>query len=224
MKGFSFFLFFWALGPSKGQIVAKIHEIASWMKCTEAGAMNGRTCWLVHNESLQRYNLGDLSAINSWEFSTDKKKRGRKMDESKGMVGDDATPPSKTARISLIKKFIQTIPPPDNSAVPTAVVSNSLPNSVTSPINNSPPSLHPVAPLISPQSIVPGSTPKAKKRIALISLSSSVSKKPRKESIASPLTNYLKKMGAKESPSTNQLENETSEKIAEKEHDCFTID
>jgi len=224
-------------GPSKGQIVAKIYEIASWMKCTEVGAMNGRTCWLVNAETLQRYNLGDLSAINSWEFSTDTKKRGRKMDESKAGTGDDATPPIKTARISLMKKFIQTNPSPDNSAVLTAVVSNSSPSSVSSCVPTSVPSPLPNSPLSSLPGSLPGSlqspqpssAPKAKKRIALISLSSSATKKPRNESMASPLTNFLKKMGAKETLPTNEAGgNETSEKATEKatekEHNCFTID
>ena len=219
---------FSCLGPSKSQIVAKISEIASWMKCTEPGAMNGRTCWLVNAETLQRYNMTDLSAINSWEFSTDKKKRGRKMDESKVVIGEDATPPPKTARISLIKKFIQTVPSPDNSAAPTATVSDSSPcshpSSLPSSLPSSHSSTHPSTLPNSQQNVVPSSTPKAKKRIALISLSSSTTKKPRKETIASPLTNFLKKMGTKETSSTNHLENETSEKVTEKEHDCFTID
>jgi chromatin assembly factor 1 subunit A len=92
------------LGPSKAQILAKIAEISSWGKCTEAGAMNGRKCRLVQSDVLERYNLHELSAINTWEFATETKKRGRKADDSRT---EEDTPPAKTPRVSLIKQFIQ---------------------------------------------------------------------------------------------------------------------
>ena len=104
------------LGPSKAQILAKIAEIASWSKCTEAGAMNGRTCWLVQSDVLDRYNLTELSAINTLEFATETKKRGRKADDSRT---DEDTPPAKTLRVSLIKKFVQ----------PTSLSANRVPPS-----------------------------------------------------------------------------------------------
>lgn len=104
------------LGPSKAQILAKIAEIASWSKCTEAGAMNGRTCWLVQSDVLDRYNLTELSVINTLEFATETKKRGRKADDSRT---DEDTPPAKTLRVSLIKKFVQ----------PTSLSANRVPPS-----------------------------------------------------------------------------------------------
>ena len=104
------------LGPSKAQILAKIAEIASWSKCTEAGAMNGRTCWLVQSDVLDRYNLTELSVINTLEFATETKKRGRKADDSRT---DEDTPPAKTLRVSLIKKFVQ----------PTSLSANQVPPS-----------------------------------------------------------------------------------------------
>ncbi|XP_046441140.1 chromatin assembly factor 1 subunit A-like [Daphnia pulex] len=70
-------------GPSKAQILAKIAQIASYSRCTEAGAMNGRKCWLVQPNFLEHYNLAELSVINAWEFATETKKRGSKADESK---------------------------------------------------------------------------------------------------------------------------------------------
>ncbi|EFX62800.1 hypothetical protein DAPPUDRAFT_336411, partial [Daphnia pulex] len=77
-------------GPLKEQILAKIAEISSWGKCTEAGAMNGRKCRLVQSDVLERYNLHELSAINTWEFVTETKKRRRKADDSRT---EEDTPP-----------------------------------------------------------------------------------------------------------------------------------
>jgi chromatin assembly factor 1 subunit A len=92
------------LGPFKEQILAKIAEIASWSKCTVAGAMNGRLCWLVQSNVLDRYNLAELSVINTWEFANETKKLGRKTDDSRT---EEDTPPAKTPRMSLLKKFVQ---------------------------------------------------------------------------------------------------------------------
>ncbi len=102
--------------PSKLQVVNKINEIASWTKCAEAGPMNGRTCWLVHAAVLERHQLGHLSAVNTWEFSTETKKRGRKSDAGDRSVDGDETPPPKTARVSLMKKFVQPVPPISQAA------------------------------------------------------------------------------------------------------------
>jgi hypothetical protein len=58
------------LGPSRLEVIVKIAKIASWSKCTEAGAMYGRKCWLVQSDVLNRYNLSGLSGINTWEYAT----------------------------------------------------------------------------------------------------------------------------------------------------------
>ena len=206
---------------SKAQIVAKIGEIASWMKCTEAGSMNGRTCWMVNVATLDRYHLSALSAQNTWQFSTEKKKRGRKIDESK-TAGDDATPSPKTARISLIKKFIQ----------PSSPLSSTTPENVVQISSHSPLSAKPSVSeettsttTTSTATAANTATTKARKRVALISLSSSATKRPRNEAMASPLTSLLKKMAESKS-SKNEFEKEAQDtkKSEEKEHDCFTID
>ena len=165
------------LGPSKTQIMAKIADIASWTKCTEAGTMNGRTCWIVNADVLERYNLTDLSAINTWEFATETKKRGRKADDSRT---EEETPPAKTPRVSLVKKFAQPA-----SATPK----------VSTPIETNPKetTTEPAKP--------PASTPKAKKRITLISVPTSATKKPKSDPKSTPLTNFLKKISTKEASS-----------------------
>lgn len=89
------------LGPSQIQIFAKIAEIASWSKCTEAGLMNGKLRWLVKPDVLDRYNLAELSANNTWEFATETKKRGHKADDSR----TEDTPPAKTPRVSLAQEI-----------------------------------------------------------------------------------------------------------------------
>ncbi|KAI9562969.1 hypothetical protein GHT06_010425 [Daphnia sinensis] len=167
--------------PSKAQILAKIAEIASWTKCTETGTMNGRTCWLVQPDVLDHYDLKELSVINAWEFATETKKRGRKADDSRT---EEDTPPAKTPRVSLIKQFAQ----PANLSLTNKVTTSSekdLPGSgkdTKEPCNK--PSV--------------ASTPQTKKRIALISIPCSGTKKPKTESKSTPLTNFLKKMSTKE--------------------------
>ncbi|XP_046448455.1 chromatin assembly factor 1 subunit A-B-like [Daphnia pulex] len=96
-------------GPSKAQILAKISEIASYSRCTEAGAMSGKICWLVQPSVLEHYNLAELSVINAWEFATDTKKRGRKTDDS-----EEDTPLAKIPRVSPIKEFDQPASLPAN--------------------------------------------------------------------------------------------------------------
>ena len=118
--------------PSKLQIVAKIGEIGTWSKCTEAGPTYGRTCWIVSAEVLRKYQLDDLAAVNCWEFSTETKKRGRKSETTPADLKnasarppdeEASTPPSKTARVSLMTKFIQPMsaaaPPPAHAAPAT---------------------------------------------------------------------------------------------------------
>lgn len=162
--------------------MAKIAEIATWSKCSEPGPMNGRVCWLVNPEVLQKYNLQDLSVVNSWEFSTDIKKRGRtKTDDSKM---EEETPPAKTPRMSLVRKFPDSIVPVDS---PTREETGSQATEETA------------SPTATP-------APKAKKRIALISLPSSASKKIKSEVKSTPLANFLKKVTAKGSPKDKSSE------------------
>ena len=191
------------LGPSKAQILAKIAEIASWSKCTEAGAMNGRTCWLVQSDVLDRYNLTELSVINTLEFATETKKRGRKADDSRT---DEDTPPAKTPRVSLIKKFVQ----------PTSLSANRVPPSQENELPESGKNLNePVK-----QPVV--TTPKAKKRISLISLPTSATKKPKSDTKSTPLTNFLKKMSAKEALSKS--ENVDDDALEMDGVKCFTVE
>jgi hypothetical protein len=191
------------LGPSKAQILAKIAEIASWSKCSEAGMMNGRTCWLVQSDVLDRYNLTELSAINTWEFATETKKRGRKADDSRT---DEDTPPAKTPRVSLIKKFVQ----------PTSLSTNRVPSSQENKLPESGTNIN------GPAQETIFTTPKAKKRISLISLPSSATKKPKSDTKSTPLTNFLKKMSAKEalSKSTENVDDALEVDGIE----CFTVD
>jgi hypothetical protein len=112
------------LGPSKAQILAKITEIASWSKCTEVGAMNGRTCWLVQSDVLDRYNLTELSVINTWEFATETKKRGRKAYDSRS---EEDIPLAKIPRVSPIKQFDQPASLPANRV--SSSQENELPES-----------------------------------------------------------------------------------------------
>ena len=139
--------------------------------------MNGRTCWIVQPEILERYSLSNLSAVNSW--SAEPKKRSRKADETKN-EGDTPPPPSKTARVSLMKKFV--------SKPVAASPSQPIAKAAAAGTSNSPEPTAPVEP-----SLI---TPKGKKRVALISLPSSSTKKPRNETKATPLTSFLKKMGS----------------------------
>lgn len=192
------------------QILAKISEIASWSKCTEVGAMNGRTCWLVQPEILERYNLSNLSVVNTWS-STETKKRGRKADDAKNEE-DTPPPPSKTARTSLIKKF---------RPKPVAASPSSQPM-----LNSTPTPSDPV--VVAEPSPSPSSTHKAsKKRVALISLPSTpTTKKPRSESKTTPLTSFLKKMGSgKETPPKSSLpkqpENDHAMNV---DPECYTIE
>ncbi|KZS10844.1 putative Chromatin assembly factor 1 subunit A-B [Daphnia magna] len=190
--------------PSKAQILAKIAEIASWTKCTETGTMNGRTCWLVQPDVLGHYDLKELSVINAWEFATETKKRGRKADDSRT---EEDTPPAKTPRVSLIKQFAQ----PNNFLLTKRVTTSSekdLPElgKDTNESGNK-------------SSIV--STPKTKKRITLISIPTSGTKKPKTESKSTPLTNFLKKMSTKEalSKSSNAVEDTEMDEI-----ECLTME
>lgn len=190
--------------PSKAQILAKIAEIASWTKCTETGTMNGRTCWLVQPDVLDHYDLKELSVINAWEFATETKKRGRKADDSRT---EEDTPPAKTPRVSLIKQFVQ----PNNFSLTKRVTTSSekdLPElgKDTNESGNK-------------SSIV--STPKTKKRITLISIPTSGTKKPKTESKSTPLTNFLKKMSTKEalSKSSNAVEDTEMDEI-----ECLTME
>lgn len=155
--------------------------------------MNGRTCWLVNPEILDRYHLPDLSVINTWEYATETKKRGRKADDSRT---EEDTPPAKTPRVSLIKKFAQPVNPSPRMSI-------SLENNLHELGNNSVESTK--------QTIT---TPKAKKRIALISLPSSATKKPKtsnSESKNTPLTNFLKKMSSKETAKSSDCNDESLE-------------
>ena len=87
------------LGPSRLEVIVKIAKIASWSKCTEAGAMYGRKCWLVQSDVLDRYNLVELSVINT----TETKKRGREADDSRT---DEDIPQAKFSRVSLTEKNV----------------------------------------------------------------------------------------------------------------------
>lgn len=171
--------------PSKLQIVAKIAEIASWSKCSEVGAMNGRTCWLVQPEVLERYNMADVTAVNTWEFSNESKKRGRKTDDSANKAEEESTPPAKAARVSLLKKFAT----PASPASPSAPPSNPTPKANESKEGeDSEPS-----------------TPKTKKRVALISVPTSASKKSKTEAPnkkLTPMTTFLKKMSTPKAQNT----------------------
>ncbi|EFX65892.1 hypothetical protein DAPPUDRAFT_264049 [Daphnia pulex] len=85
--------------PSRIEVCAKIAKIASWSKCTEAGAMYGKKCWLVQSDVLDRYNLVELSVINT----TETKKRGRKADDSRT---EEDIPQAKISRVSFTKKNV----------------------------------------------------------------------------------------------------------------------
>merc|ERR1712071_444505 len=123
----------------------------------------------------------------------------------------------KTARISLIKKFIQ----------PSSPLSSTTPENVVQISSHSPLSAKPSVSeeTTSTATAANTATTKARKRVALISLSSSATKRPRNEAMASPLTSLLKKMAESKS-SKNEFEKEAqyTKKSEEKEHDCFTID
>merc|ERR1712071_599679 len=133
----------------------------------------------------------------------------------------------KTARISLIKKFIQ----------PSSPLSSTTPENVVQISSHSPLSAKPSVSeettsttttstaTTSTATAANTATTKARKRVALISPSSSATKRPRNEAMASPLTSLLKKMAESKS-SKNEFEKEAQDtkKSEEKEHDCFTID
>ena len=213
---------FYIAVPPKTKIVAKIGEIASWTKCSESGPMNGRSCWWVHPEFLERYQLSDLSVVNTWEFSTETKKRGRKPDDSKGDEGEE-TPPSKTARVSLMKKFIQ----PQTASPSTESVSKADSPLPTETETARTPCVPSTESTTQDTSAKPKSTPQAKKRIALISLSTSASKKPRNDSVATPLTNFLRKMGSKSEASTHvppRSPKQDSMEVSTKDSDCPVLD
>lgn len=153
--------------------------------------MNSRVCWLVHAEILQRYNLQDLSVINSWEFSTDIKKRGRaKTDDSKL---EEETPPAKTPRMSLIRKFADAVVPIHTPSQEEDDVDKNAESQVSE---------------VNASSSTPA--PKAKKRIALISLPTSASKKIKSEVKSTPLTNFLKRITTKENAGSKTLETDDS--------------
>jgi hypothetical protein len=118
-------LFHLNLGPSNLQILAKITKIASWSKCTEAGAVNGKMCWLVHSDVLAYYGLAGLSANVNWELCTEMKKRGRsKADDSRS---EEDTPLAKIPRVSPIKQFDQPASLPANRV--SSSQENELPES-----------------------------------------------------------------------------------------------
>lgn len=174
--------------------MTKIAEIASWSKCNEAGAMNGRTCWLVHPEVLERYGLAEISVINTWEFATETKKRGRKADDSKA---EEDTPPAKTPRVSLTKKFAQSVSTPPSGSTPSESTSaDEVKNNATPEVGK-----------------LSMTTPKAKKRITLISLPTSSTKKPKSDLKSTPLTNFLKKMSNKAAPSKSSDDAEGSSEM-----------
>ena len=50
--------------------MAKFGEIAALDKCTEAGPLNGKMCYFVHEDVLERYNLSDLSPIRHGNLGT----------------------------------------------------------------------------------------------------------------------------------------------------------
>lgn len=157
--------------------------------------MNGRVCWLVNPEVLQKHNLQDLSAVNSWEFSTETKRRTRnKADDSKL---EEETPPAKTPRTSLIRKLADPVPLTES---PAQEEEETAPKSdgKTTEANGS-------------SSTTPA--PKAKKRIALISLSNSASKKIKSEAKSTPLTNFLKRVTAKETSDSRSSEAEDMDGI-----------
>ena len=112
------------LGPSQKQILAKISEIASYSRCTEAGAMSGKKCWLVQPTVLEHYNLAELSVINAWEFATETKKQGRKAYDSRS---EEDTPLAKISRVSPIKQFDQPASLPANRV--SSSQENELPKS-----------------------------------------------------------------------------------------------
>lgn len=192
------------LGPSKVQILAKIAEIASWMKCTETGTMNGRTCWLVQPDVLDRYSLQELSAINAWEFATETKKRGRKADDSRT---EEDTPPAKTPRVSLIKKFAQPANLPASKTATTSSEKDILKSGKDTNETRSEPSIV--------------STPKTKKRITLISVPTSATKKPKSDTKSTPLTNFLKKMSSKEALSRSSKDLDDTEMDGV---ECLTVE
>jgi hypothetical protein len=65
-------------------------------------------------------------------------------------------------------------------------------------------------------------TPKAKKRISLISLPTSATKKPKSDTKSTPLTNFLKKMSAKEALSKS--ENVDDDALEMDGIKCFTVE
>lgn len=47
----------------------KIRELASYTKCPEEGLMFKKTCWYVPIETRKRYDLGDLTFPNIWQYT-----------------------------------------------------------------------------------------------------------------------------------------------------------
>lgn len=161
--------------------------------------MNGRTCWLVHSDILERYNLSTLPIANTWEFTTETKKRGRKADDSRT---EEDTPPAKTPRVSLIKKFTQSANKSTNNATNTDEKSSTESKE-------------------EPEHKRPVATPKAKKRITLISLPiSSTKTKSTTEQKVTPLTNFLRKMSAKEDKPSESLNDSAEMEGIE----CLTVE
>ena len=147
--------------------------------------MNGRLCWLVQPEVLERYNMAGTTAVNTWEFSNESKKRSRKTDDSAGKTEEEGTPPAKAARMSLMKKFAQ-------PASPIAASSPAAENQTPTPSKK---------PQEEDANVAEPSTPRTKKRVALISVVDSSSKKPKPEpSKTMPMTAFLKRMSIPKAP------------------------
>jgi len=163
---------------------------------------------MVSPEVLERYQLADLSSVNNWEYTTETKKRKQNKDkEDANPVSnkpireeEGSTPPVKTARVSLMKKFAQPTPPAQPS--PQQQDTSKVDDDFEQPSS---------------------STPKAKKRVALTSfIPTSASKKSKIEpaSKTPTMTDYIKRMSTTPKPAKIK----STKKSSDEAPDCIELE
>jgi chromatin assembly factor 1 subunit A len=60
----------------KKSVSNKIKELATWLSCPDAGAMNGRMCWYVPPETRAAHGLPDITIPNTlWNYTFTPKRR-----------------------------------------------------------------------------------------------------------------------------------------------------
>ncbi len=151
--------------------------------------------------------MADLSSVNSWEYATETKKRKQNKDKEEANPGSNkpigeeeaSTPPVKTARVSLMKKFTLPTPPAQPSPLQQdAKVDDDFEQ---------------------PSS----STPKAKKRVALTSfIPTSASKKSKIEPATKTptMTDYIKRM----STTPKAAKPKSTKKSSDEAPDCIELE